>query len=153
MQRQSHIFKFHVYLISYTRLFAKLNLSEILLHGTFNTIKISRSMIYCKLLKVEKFCCCRTKFKFAAKHSWLHSCDQILFHSVIAMSISQCYHYFTEKALQLPINPRKSQNFYTLDNLQYVVYMHASLCTFTTIKILIITPFPITLTTPIANNN
>ena len=34
-------FKFHIYLISYTKLFTKLNLFEILLYVTFITMKIS----------------------------------------------------------------------------------------------------------------
>ena len=48
--RQMHsnfhtVLKFRVYLISYTRLFTKLNLFDILFYGTFIAIKISRSTV------------------------------------------------------------------------------------------------------------
>ena len=39
-----HIYKFHVLLISYTRLFMKLNPFKILFYVTFITTKVSRSM-------------------------------------------------------------------------------------------------------------
>ena len=48
--RQMHnnfcIFKFCVYLISYIRLFMKLNLFEVLLYVTFITMKVSRSTVH-----------------------------------------------------------------------------------------------------------
>ena len=46
MHGNFRIFKFCVYLISYTRLFTKLNLYKILLYVTFFTVKISRSTVY-----------------------------------------------------------------------------------------------------------
>ena len=58
------IFKFHVYLILYTRLFMKLNLFEILLYGTFITAEISRSTVFFFMfqfsvsLLYRLMCCC-----------------------------------------------------------------------------------------------
>ena len=47
MHSNFHVFKFRVNLISYTRLFMKLNLFKILLYVTFITTKIFRSAYYC----------------------------------------------------------------------------------------------------------
>ena len=90
-----------IYIILYTRLFTKWNLFDILFYSTFIAMKISRPAIYCKFFKVEKFCCCRTKFNSLQN---IHGCIHVtrsyftvlslfLFHSVITISLKKLCNY------------------------------------------------------------
>ena len=69
--------------------------------------------------KVEQFHGCKIKLQFTGKHLWLGGSLVHMAKAYYCTGLLFKAYYFTRKVSQLPVDPRKLQNFSTLNDLQY----------------------------------